>query len=201
MDTQDRGDAFLLILDLDETLVFATSLPLERSYDFAAGPYAVYRGPGLEGFLEQAARHFELAVWTSSTAAYAAAVCDEIFASSSPSFVWSRNRCTLRLDPESREDYWLKDLKKVKRLGYALEPVLVVDDSPQKLRRNFGNHVKVAPYLGAADDDELSHLGRYLPTLKSHPDVRTVEKRGWRSKICQGQPSKNRSNAKLGSLP
>ena len=49
-----------------------------------------------------------------------------------PSFVWSRTRCTPRFDYERWEKLYLKDLKKVKRRGYDLDRVLIVDDSPEK---------------------------------------------------------------------
>ena len=43
----------LLILDLDETLVFAAERPLTREADFRVGPYHVYGRPGLAVFLDQ----------------------------------------------------------------------------------------------------------------------------------------------------
>jgi len=43
----------LLILDLDETLIFATERPLTREADFRIGPYHVYRRPDLADFLDQ----------------------------------------------------------------------------------------------------------------------------------------------------
>jgi len=69
-----------------------------------------------------------------------------------------------------------------KRRGYALERVLVVDDSPEKHTRNYGNLVRVEPFLGDPSDDELSHLARYLPTLAKAENVRSIEKRRWRQR-------------------
>ena len=40
----------LLILDLDETLVYSIEEPLGRDHDFTVGPYAVYRRPHLAEF-------------------------------------------------------------------------------------------------------------------------------------------------------
>lgn len=171
----------LLVLDLDETLVHATEGSLDRDPDFEVGPYAVYRRPGLDSFLSKASSHFDLAVWTSSTRLYAASVVAAIF---SPDidlkFVWSRERCTMRFDPEQHDYEWAKNLDKVKRRGYALEQVLMVDDTPAKLARHYGNLVRVRPFFGDLADRELFHLGEYLPTLAEVSNVRRIEKRFWR---------------------
>ena len=78
---------------------------------------------------------------------------------------------------------WVKDLKKVRKQGYALEHVLVVDDSREKLERNYGNHIPVQPFEGARDDDELLLLVDYLKQLESVPNVRCIDKRGWRKEV------------------
>jgi RNA polymerase II subunit A small phosphatase-like protein len=66
----------LLILDLDETLVFATEEPLpgRRAADFRVGPYHVYKRPHLDTFLAACRSWFEMAVWTSASPLYAAQV-------------------------------------------------------------------------------------------------------------------------------
>ena len=81
----------LLILDLDETLVHATRQPLDYAPASQVGPYAVYRRPGVQDFLASVARHYRLAVWTSSSAAYAEAIVTLLFAGASAlDFVWSQ---------------------------------------------------------------------------------------------------------------
>lgn len=59
----------------------------------------------------------------------------------------------------------MKDLRKVRRLGWALEHVLVVDDTPRKYERSYGNLVAVAPFEG--DVDGSDPLRRIL--LEVHP--------------------------------
>ena len=66
----------LLILDLDETLVYAAEAPLGRPPDFAVGPYAVYRRPHLDPFLARAFEWFEVAVWSVGTAPYVEGVVE-----------------------------------------------------------------------------------------------------------------------------
>lgn len=172
----------LLLFDLDETLIFATEKRLPREPDFVVGPYFVYCRPHLEWFLAECARVFRVAVWSSSGGDYAEAVVRAIFpADAQPLFVWSRERCVQRFDAERHETYFVKDLKKLKCRGFDLDRLLFVEDTPRKLERNYGNAVYVASYAGAADDAELKRLGPYLASLSSLPNVRDVEKRGWRS--------------------
>lgn len=171
----------LLILDLDETLIHATRVPLGHPADFMFEGYSVHRRPHLDRFIAFVEANFTVAVWTSSSADYAAAVVPRIFpAPERLAFVWSRKRCTPRRDWETDDLDWLKPLKKVKRFGFSLEQVIAVDDSPEKYARSYGNLVRVAPFLGDADDAELLRLERYLTVLKDVPNVRAVEKRWWR---------------------
>lgn len=174
----------LLILDLDETLIHASEIPLEQAADFEFEKYSVYRRPHLAQFLQFCLQHFQVAVWTSSTADYAAAVVQEIFPPGSHlEFVWARRRCTPRFNPEDYSYTWSKNLSKLKRRGFKLPQVLIVDDSPEKLTRHYGNLIRIKPFEGDRQDDELLRLMPYLLRLKDVPNVRRVEKRWWRSEV------------------
>lgn len=89
----------------------------------------------------------------------------------------------MRRDLET--DTWsnTKPLQKLRRRGYDLNRILVVDDSPEKHTRNYGNLIHVAPYEGDPSDDELFHLSRYLEQIAQEPDVRRIEKRNWRKRM------------------
>jgi RNA polymerase II subunit A small phosphatase-like protein len=173
-------EPILLILDLDETLVHAAEEPLDRGHDFLVGPYRVYRRPFLDEFLTACADDFRLAVWSAGTDEYVRQTVDRILPQGiEPAFVWGRSRCVRRYDPEMLEDFPLKDLKKVRRLGYRLERVLIVDDTPRKVRRHYGNAIYVPPFFGDPGDEALPRLARYLTSLKNASNVRILEKRGW----------------------
>jgi RNA polymerase II subunit A small phosphatase-like protein len=131
-------DKHLVILDLDETLVYGAEHPLDRPCDFNVGPYFVYKRPFLAEFLVAVLEWFEAAVWSSAASTYVEGIVSAVFPDRrSLRFVWSRERCTLRFHPEKLDHYWVKNLKKVKRLGVALERVLVIDDSPKNSRRSM----------------------------------------------------------------
>ena len=181
MSCEDRK---LLVLDLDETLVFSSETPLDRPVDFIAWTYHVYKRPFVDEFLLQVREWFQLAVWTSSSPDYAHAIVNFLFPRPEElAFVWASDRCTFTFDPDSLEYHSTKRLVKLKRKGYRLENVIVVDDSPEKHRSAYGNLVQVLPYTGTTSDDELQKLTLYLPQLRSIPNIRSVEKRWWRNKI------------------
>ncbi|WKB50712.1 HAD family hydrolase [Eleftheria terrae] len=173
----------LLVLDLDETLIHATELPLERPEDFRVGPYCVYLRPQLKSFVSAMLDVFKVGVWTASGESYAAQVVERIFPVDSLEFVWSSQRCTVARDWDTGGYRTIKNLRKLKARGYALESIIAVDDTASKYARSYGNLVTVQEYRGAAHDAELPLLAQYLASLAGVPNVRAVEKRGWRERI------------------
>ena len=170
----------LIILDLDETLVYASEEHLGYDHDFEAGHYLVYKRPHLKEFIEFCFENFRVAVWTSSGEDYADIVVKSVFSENQKlEFVWARSRCVQRFDPEIYEHYFVKDLRKAKKQGFSLDHILMIDDTPKKLMRNYGNLVRVSPFEGDAEDKELLDLMPYLNTLKPVESVRSIEKRGW----------------------
>lgn len=188
-------DKILLILDLDETLVHATENPKNGNWDFQIGKYKVYKRPGLDQFLSEVKIHFDVAVWSSASDDYVAQVVEKIFPQDYPLvFIWGRSKCTLQYDHQSIEDSghfdhqnhmnYSKVLKKVKKKGYsALQKTLIIDDTPNKCKNNYGNAIYPKAFNGEADDNELALLMQYLLKLKNVNNVRIIEKRNWKEQI------------------
>lgn len=100
----------LLILDLDETLIFGSESRLHRDANFLVGPFHVYMRPHLEGFLRDTAEHYDLAIWSSASWGYVHTIADQLLPLVPKwQFVWSRSRCVSRMDPELIEVGSLKD--------------------------------------------------------------------------------------------
>jgi TFIIF-interacting CTD phosphatase-like protein len=178
----DCGSKRLLLLDVDETLIFGSENELDRVADFRVGHYHVYRRPFLKEFLEGTSAWYELAIWSSATLDYVSAVAESIRPPDVRwQFIWGRDRCTQRMHAERFEIDYIKDLKKVKRLGYDLDHVLFVDDTPTKLARNYGNAIYVNSFVGEPSDRELQILLQFLESVRNASSYRTMEKRGWRS--------------------
>ncbi|MBY0358570.1 MAG: HAD family hydrolase [Candidatus Obscuribacterales bacterium] len=182
MDPSFEFERALLILDLDETLVRATEKRLDRPEDFRAGQYYVYKRPHLDSFLQTVAGVFKLGVWSAGTQGYVESTVNRLLPPEvEPLFVWSRLKCVRRSDLESKEAYFVKDLRKTRRFGFPLERTMIVEDMARQVERHYGNAVYVKPYLGEATDNELLLLARYLLRLyRSAANFRTIEKRNWR---------------------
>ncbi|MCC9642260.1 HAD family hydrolase [Rhodopirellula sp. JC740] len=173
----------LLILDLDETLIHGAESRLQRDADFMVGPFHIYKRPHLESFFDSIVQHFDVAIWSSASEDYVAGIAF-VLSKYVPDwqFVWSRTRCVQRTDPEMMTTIFIKDLRKVKRRGYELDRVLMVDDTRHKVSRNYGNAIYIPAYEGEDDDAELPQLAKYVKSLLHEPNFRRIEKRGWRTK-------------------
>nr|WP_293833412.1 HAD family hydrolase [uncultured Arsenicibacter sp.] len=174
----------LLILDLDETLIYATEQPLAHPADFRFDRYFVYKRPYVAEFLSAMASHYSLGIWSSADDDYVEALAGQIRPDSvSIEIVWGRSRCSVRRDIDSDIYCYEKRLAKLKKRGFQLKDILIVDDSPEKLRTNYGNAIYIKSFTGETDDEELRYLQTYLIDIKDTDNVRVIEKRYWRSRF------------------
>ena len=152
----------LLIFDLDETLVHATTEKLARSADFEYATYFVYKRPHIFELLSATNPLYDFAVWSSSSKEYVDAVVGQVFTSFDLRFAWAVERCIQRVDTPSNGYVYIKDLRRVQSQGYPLERITILDDSPEKIARQPRNHLKVKPYYGEEDDIELITIAEVL---------------------------------------
>ena len=172
----------LLVLDLDETLLYATKDKLIQQEDFVLGVYYVYVRPNLDYFLSRVAQDFKLAIWSSADDAYVEELVGKIKpAAIDFEFIWGRSRTTKKRKSVTDEYYYVKRLSKVKRKGFLLESTLIIDDTAEKSMLNYGNAIQIAEFTGNANDDELLLLATYLEKFKNVENVRQIDKRNWRN--------------------
>jgi RNA polymerase II subunit A small phosphatase-like protein len=177
----------LLILDLDETLIHSSYYKLVRECDIKVFDFYVYKREHLDDFLKECFDLFDVAVWSSGSDDYVPLILKQLVNDISLfKFIWGRSKCTQKYSSEwLGYSNYLKNIKKVKDKGYKLENIIVVDDSYEKWEKSYGNLVLVEPYYGEPKDKELFYLIQYLRKLKDEPNIRAVEKRGWRYKILE----------------
>lgn len=84
----------LLILDIEETLVYATAEQLERRPDFTMEGYSVYLKPHVHESLDYAYANFRVGIWTSSIEDYARKTLESLLKGREVEFFWLRERCT-----------------------------------------------------------------------------------------------------------
>ncbi len=94
--------------------------------------------------------------------------------------VRGRSRCSVKRDYDYDQYNFEKRLDKLKKQGFRLEQIIIVDDSPEKTRNNYGNAIYIKEFIGYPNDKELNFLHDYLLTLKEVENIRLIEKRGWR---------------------
>eukprot|EP00756_Hemistasia_phaeocysticola_P007680 Hpha_TRINITY_DN14362_c0_g1::TRINITY_DN14362_c0_g1_i1::g.86461::m.86461 len=141
----DRGK-YVIVLDLDETIVYAREGPL------------VIR-PGAVGLIDLLVRDTETVVWTAGERDYAQQVLREIDRTSGVRHCIYRHPKWFNGNPGQ-----LKDLR---LLGRDLSRVLVVENTPDCVRRQSENAVLVPDYYGATDDCTLPKLGELIRSLVS----------------------------------
>lgn len=174
----------LLILDLDETLIHSIETKLDVEPDFYFEPYYVYKRPYLSHFLNEIKEHFKIAIWSSADDNYVSHIADQIKPESlNYEFVWGRSRCSPKRDSFMDRYIYEKRLYKIKSKKYNLEKTIIVDDTPEKVRVNYGNAVYIKEFKGESTDEELTYLLPYLISLKNVTNIRNIEKRGWRSLV------------------
>jgi Dullard-like phosphatase family protein len=182
----------LLILDLDETLIHTEKFPTnyleEGEYDFKypssnkSYEYFTIKRPFLDEFLKYAFENFDVAVWTAAGKEYAENVVKNIgIDKSNLEFFYTEENCTIRLDYLTGDYYGEKNLNKIKKRGFDLEKVLIVDDIAKTAVHNYGNLIQIKPFTSNREDTELLKLISYLEKIKDAERFRSIEKRGWSS--------------------
>lgn len=183
----------LLILDLDETLIHSSKVRLGREPDFKVFDYYIYKRPYLDEFINEVKELYKLAIWSAAVKLYVDEIVSNLFRGEiNFEFVWTIDKCAIRYPNAIKElgyydggntFYYMKDLKKVKKAGYNLKSVLILEDQPIKVSQNYGNAIYVNPFEGHPRDKELIYLKEYLKLLNNNNDVRKIEKRDWERKI------------------
>eukprot|EP00930_Biecheleria_cincta_P034947 TRINITY_DN24083_c0_g2_i1.p1 TRINITY_DN24083_c0_g2~~TRINITY_DN24083_c0_g2_i1.p1 ORF type:complete len:350 (-),score=42.59 TRINITY_DN24083_c0_g2_i1:141-1190(-) len=155
----DFRDRKTLVLDLDETLVHSSFTPVSceiiLNLQLGNETHQVYvkKRPGVDEFLENVAKWYEVVIFTASTALYANTLLDELDIHGSIQYRLFRDACT-----KYKEGY-VKDLS---RLGRNLEQVIIIDNLPICYALQPENAIPIITWRDDPDDTELLDL---LPIL------------------------------------
>ncbi|WP_293909821.1 HAD family hydrolase [Deinococcus sp.] len=176
----------LLVLDLDETLW--CGVPDST----APGGLRLLLRPHLREFLEGVSAHYDLAVWTAASEDWMREGLTQLHAhtsydlASAAVFLWHRGHCTVRREEDGSYSF-RKPARKFKvgwiREHYPRDRILAVDDQPANYASGYGHLVRVSEWMGDPEDDELLKLAAYLVSIVGEPDLRRLEKRGWRGRV------------------
>ncbi|ETI38295.1 hypothetical protein F441_15730 [Phytophthora nicotianae CJ01A1] len=178
------SERIALVLDMDECLVHSKFLneveyrqseyrpeQLEEYSDsfeivMEDGERAVVnKRPGLDRFLEEAVKHYDVYVFTAGLEAYGKPILDaldpkgNLFAGR-----FFRESC------QQRKGMFLKDLSVVR--GGDLSRVILVDNNPVSFLMQPSNGIPVPSFYDDANDRTLESLTKVLASLQDVEDVR-----------------------------
>ena len=165
-----------LVLDLDETLVHSQFEPFDRPSDITLRlcldneihDIFILVRPGVDQFLENMGKFFEIVIFTASVSSYADPVLD---------IIDPRKICKNRLFREhctQINDIFVKDLKK---LGRDLKDIIIVDNSPMSYYLDHENGLPITSWFEDPNDRELFNISGILEFLCHVPDVRSYIKK------------------------
>jgi len=161
----------LLVLDIDETLLYSTYENLKRKPDFLFNERKVYLRPHLFEFLDYCFANFEVAVWTSSKSDYAKFILRNILPDNSKlKFLWTRKDCKKKFlfNGFFKEIKYVKDLQQIK--GYRIDEIIIIDDTPQNIIP-LENILQIEEYRGVQNDDALILM---IQKLKQNKCIETL---------------------------
>ena len=181
-------DRILLIFDIDEVLVYSSEIELDRKCDFRIGKYFTYVRPYASKMLVHLSYFYDIAFWSSATKLYIKNIVEEIVSDDLKLlFAWDRSYCTYCQDKNSdiagMAFHFEKKLNKLRKRGFDINRILIVDDSPKEVASSYGNAIYISKYNGKIDDLELNYLSTFLLKIHTEENVRIIEKRFWRSHI------------------
>jgi len=175
------GKSHCLVLDLDETLVHSSFKPVGKcdfvlsiNMDGVVHKVYVLKRPGVDEFLEEMAKHFELVVFTASLDKYANPLLDLLDPKGLITGRLFREHCS------RRGQMYIKDLD---RLGRDLESSLIIDNSPHSYALHPFHAVPIISWFDDPRDTELPDMVAFLTDLTKIPDVSAVldASRPWRA--------------------
>ncbi len=180
---RNASDKILLVMDLDSTLIYASETEIHKQFDYKVFHFFIYLRPYFLEFLKSVSGFFALAIWSAGSDKYVQKIVETVFPADMPfQFVWGRSRCDFEgyvPNYVTENDLYSKNLKVLKRYGYSMEKVLIMDDSPSICEKNRENSIHVQPFLGSKNDKELLSLNEYLLKIRNERNMMELDTSSW----------------------
>ncbi|XP_022724687.1 carboxy-terminal domain RNA polymerase II polypeptide A small phosphatase 1 [Durio zibethinus] len=164
-----------IFLDLDETLVHSSPDPPPKMYDFVVRPsidgqimnFYVLKRPGVDFFLEEISKKYEVVVFTAGLKQYASQVLDKLDPKGFISYRFYRDSC---------KEVGGKFVKDLSEMGRDLGKVVIVDDNPNAYSLQPENAVPIRPFVEDGRDRELEKLVKFFEWCERLEDMRAAVK-------------------------
>ena len=178
-----------LVLDLDETLVHSSFVPFEKNdlilnVNFDGVFYNIYVlvRPGVEQFIKEMGKYFEIVTFTASIENYASPLLDILDKEKNIQYRLFRDHCNFV------NGIFIKDLKKLNR---NLKDLIIVDNSPMAYAFDVDNGLPILSWFENKDDRELIYIQPILKFLANVDDVRKYIKKFLRNNCINYQIAKS----------
>ncbi|MBD8089381.1 HAD family hydrolase [Pseudomonas fluorescens] len=178
MNEPEKTAKKLLVLDLDECLLYAEKRPFENWQYLVKDLYVTIR-PGVEAMLDAVAPHYDFIVWSNTDPAYVYAKLDAFWPQRHPILdVYSSLQCKLKVEGGYGLPFY-KDLKKIIKHHpqYQLAQIIALDDKPAVYKDFYGNFLLAHEFKGDLNDRHLERVTKFLVHIADEPNVRKIEKR------------------------
>lgn len=161
-----------LVLDLDETLVHSSFRAVEGA-DFVIPVqiedvvHFVYvaKRPGVDEFLIEMAKHYEIVIYTASLNKYADPLLDLLDPKKVIRYRLFRESCVFY------EGNYIKDLSVLDR---DLSSTIIIDNSPNSYLFHPENAIDCSSFIDDLRDRELDQIGSFLTGIRDAKDVRGI---------------------------
>eukprot|EP01080_Neovahlkampfia_damariscottae_P006701 gene6701-10866_t len=159
---RSSNDIKTLVLDLDETLIHAEFTETECDFyvDFVKNCKTerayIKKRPGVDHFLKECSKSFEIVVFTASRSYYAYPILDELDK--------QKNIITKRLYREHcTSDDGINFVKDLSTLGRNLDEIWIIDNTPFSYSKHPENALPISTWIDDPNDTALIDL---LPVLE-----------------------------------
>jgi RNA polymerase II subunit A small phosphatase-like protein len=161
-----------LVLDLDETLVHSSfrAVPgadfvLPVQIDDVVHFVYVMKRPGVDEFLVEMSKYYEIVIYTASLNKYADPLLD---------LLDPNHTIRTRLFRESCVFYGGNYVKDMSLINRDLKQSIIIDNSPSSYMFHPENAIDCSSFIDDPHDCELAHIGKFLFGIKDVEDVRGI---------------------------
>jgi CTD small phosphatase-like protein 2 len=170
------GDTFkkTLVLDLDETLIYAQMNSSDRLPSIGdkneARSMKVMIRPYAEEFLKEMSKEFEILIFTAAEKTYAESMINLLDPKQQyVSYILHREHCL-----RTKKGLLIKDLRILKNRD--LKDMVLVDNFTPSFSFQLDNGIPIITWRGDPKDQELKYLMNYLLEAKKYFDMRLYNK-------------------------
>ena len=160
-----------VVLDIDETLIHSFE-PEKYPYHDKKCPFMMHKmgkeffvceRPGLQPFLDWLFRTFHVVVWSAGSPEYVKYIVKEVVKKTGrkPIAVLTSDDCDIS-DKKYKERKALQRIWDDLELACGPQSTILIDDLEENRCHQPGNCIKIRPFVGKKDDNELEKVKRKL---------------------------------------